>query len=172
MLLNAFERLPGDRYRLWITGDGECRRDVEAAAARDPRITYFGFLPYARVIELYGRAAILLNPHLTTVRSARYQFPSKILEYLAAGRPVVSTSTPGVAEEYGHVVRLSSADTPEAFAAAMQEAASLPFEARIEEGRRGREFVLEAKSWKRQGERIVSFIREQLEIRDQEGRAN
>ena len=46
--------------------------------------------------------------------------PVKVLEYLAGGKPVVSTCIPDVVELYGHLVR--TAESPEAFVAMAREA--------------------------------------------------
>ena len=45
--------------------------------------------------------------------ATRYISPTKTLEYMACGRPSVSTSIRDVVEPYGHVVNI--ADTPEGF---------------------------------------------------------
>jgi glycosyltransferase involved in cell wall biosynthesis len=160
LLLDAFRRLEGSQYRLWITGEGDARADVEAAAAADPRIQYWGFVSYDNALELYRRATILVNPHLTGVRSGRYQFPSKLIEYLASGRPVVSTRTPEIEREYGDVVVLAGDESPDALAAAMRETAARSEADLAAFGIRGREFVLREKTWERQGARIAGFLRE------------
>ena len=50
--------------------------------------------------------------------ATRFISPTKTLEYMAAGKPAVSTRIRDVAEPYGHVVEI--ADTPEQFVAACE----------------------------------------------------
>jgi glycosyltransferase involved in cell wall biosynthesis len=50
--------------------------------------------------------------------ATRFISPTKMLEYMACGRPSVSTSIRDVVEPYGHVV--SIADTPEDYVAACE----------------------------------------------------
>lgn len=158
-LLGAMRHLPGEGIRLWITGDGPLRAAVEDAARRDHRIVYRGYCSYPEVLALMQRASVLINPHATRLRSARYVFPSKLLEYLATGRPVITTaSTPEVREEYGDVCIVADDDSPTALAAAVESLAALPIPAREELGRRGRAHVLERKSWTVQGARIARFV--------------
>ncbi len=54
--------------------------------------------------------------------STRFISPTKTLEYLAAGKPVVSTSIRDVVSPYGEQGLVHIADTPEAFVRAVQEA--------------------------------------------------
>jgi glycosyltransferase involved in cell wall biosynthesis len=160
LLLEAFARLEGANYRCWISGKGELQQVVESAARSDDRITYWGFPSYAKVLELYGRADVLVNPHSTTHASARYLFPSKLIEYLATGRPVISTlSTPEVEREYGDcTVLLDSASAP-ALASALVRLAEMPAHERHRIGEAGRRLVLQRKTWAAQGQRIADLIR-------------
>jgi glycosyltransferase involved in cell wall biosynthesis len=160
LLLAAFARLPGDRYRLWITGKGEMQADVEAAATLDPRIVYWGFPPYEQVLDLYRSADVLVNPHSGDHGSSMYCFPSKLLEYLATGTPVITTrSTPEVEEEYGGVVMLLQEDTPEELMEAVLRLEAMSPAARRALGEAGRRLVLERKSWSVQARRIADMIR-------------
>jgi len=159
LLLEAFALLQDGDYQLWITGKGPMQRLVEQAAKQDPRITYWGFPPYDRVLELYQKASILINPHSTDLLSARYLFPSKLIEYLATGKPVISTcSTPEVFKEYGGVVVPLQESTAEALGDKIRYIANMTVAERHAIGTMGRMFVLERKTWKEQGARIAKFI--------------
>ena len=161
LLLSAMAYLHEPSYLLWITGDGPLRATVEAAAAADPRIRYWGFAPYSEVLQLMREATILINPHSTGLESARYVFPSKLIEYLASGKPVISTaSSPVTVEQYRDVMFTVDEDTPEALAAAIRMVSALPPQDLATMGARGREYVLSHKSWSAQGLRIANFMRE------------
>jgi glycosyltransferase involved in cell wall biosynthesis len=166
LLLSAFARLQGEHFRLWIAGNGPLRPEVEDAARRDPRIEYLGVVPNDRVLELYEQVTVLVNPHSTTHLSARYLFPSKLIEYLATGRPVISTcSTPEVREEYGCVTFLLQEEDPAELAGLIQRLAAMPRPELAAVGERGREFVLRHKTWDVQGRRIATFMRETIAAR-------
>lgn len=161
LLLDAFTRLEGKDFRLWITGKGELQNLVEDAAKRDARITYWGFPPYERVLELYQQASILINPHSTRHLSARYLFPSKLIEYLATGKPVISTcSTPEMNGEYRDVLFPLVDDTPDGLAEQVRRVVAMPEAERRDVGARGRRLVLERKTWEVQAFRIAGFIRQ------------
>lgn len=91
--------------------------DEHARLLRRLPLCWLGPLPLSTVPALLERASVGLLPHrldeLTTSMA-----PMKLLEYVAAGLPVVSTPLPGVERHPGVVVMSGSAD----FAAAVREA--------------------------------------------------
>lgn len=159
LLLAGFERARGEHLRLWIAGGGPLQAQVEAAAARDPRIRFWGSLPHAEVTRVYGQVDVFVNPHSIRHTSARYLFPSKLLEYLAFGRPVITTaSTPEVQDEYGGVAQVMEGDDPAELGALMEGLGALSPLERRELGERSRAFVAERKTWTQQGRRMLDFI--------------
>lgn len=160
VILDAFSRIPDARFRLTIAGRGPLEQRVGQAAARDPRITYRGFLSHDAVLDLYRESDILLNIRLTRQLHTKYFFPSKLLEYLASGTPVVSTVTGHVERELGDCAFFLREETPEATARLLTELAALPSLQRLERGRRAREYMLRHKTWDAQAARVVQFIRD------------
>lgn len=160
LLLEAFARLRGPEWRLWIYGGGPLTREVKAAAARDPRILFRPWeqVPAEEMRAKLREAAVLVNPRPSAHRANRYSFPSKLLEYLVSGTPVVSTSPPGIPDEYHPHLELAREETPEGVAAAIRRAAALPDAERGARGGRAREFVLRGKTWDRQAARIAEFV--------------
>jgi glycosyltransferase involved in cell wall biosynthesis len=47
----------------------------------------------------------MLNPRDPSWRGTPYSFPSKLLEYLTTGKPIISTRLPGIPAEYFEVLR-------------------------------------------------------------------
>jgi glycosyltransferase involved in cell wall biosynthesis len=113
----------------------------------------------AQLLREYAAADLLVNPHRTDLASSRHVFPSKLLEYLACGRPVLTTALPWMAAEYGHCCHVLDDESPEGVAAALAGLASIPVEERLDQARRARAWVLAEKSWDRQGERLGAFLR-------------
>jgi glycosyltransferase involved in cell wall biosynthesis len=159
LLLAGFERARGEHLRLWIAGGGPLQGEVEAAAARDPRIRFMGTLPHAEVMRAYAGVDVLVNPHSTRHVTARYLFPSKLLEYMAMGRPVITTcSTPEVREEYGDVAYVMEDEDPAELAALFERVGAMTPAERRERGALCRARVAERKTWPRQGRRMLDFI--------------
>ncbi len=110
---------------------------------RHPNLHFLGQRPYAELpAHLAGWDVCLLPFALND--ATRFISPTKTLEYMAAGRPIVSTPITDVAEPYGRIVHLAA--TPRAFVAACERALAEPVEARAHREAGMRE-VLARTSW-------------------------
>jgi len=83
-----------------------------------PNIEYLGQTPYEELPAAMARFDVALMPFALN-EATRAISPTKTLEYLAAGLPVVSTRVPDVVADYSGVVHL--ADDAAGFAAACRE---------------------------------------------------
>ncbi len=89
LIVAAVCRLENSSVRLTIVGDGpELPRLRELAAGSD-RIRFLGALPHERVLEEYGLAHGFLFPSSYDV------FGLVLVEAMAAGLPVITSSAPG-----------------------------------------------------------------------------
>ncbi len=70
-----------------------------------PNIAYLGLQPYARLPEVMAEFDVAVMPFALN-EATRSISPTKTLEYLAAGLPVVSTHVPDVVADYHDVVDL------------------------------------------------------------------
>jgi UDP-galactopyranose mutase len=105
------ERLPD--WDVHLVGPVLKLEDVELPAR--PNIKYFGQQEYRDLPELMGGFDVALMPFALN-ESTRSISPTKTLEYLAAGLPVVSTRVPDVVADYSGVVDLQ--DCADGFAGA------------------------------------------------------
>lgn len=97
-----------------------------------PNVRFTGEVPYAELPHfLYGFDVCVLPFKVMPLTLATN--PVKVYEYLAAGRPVVATSLPELAQFGAHVVR---ADDPQGFAKAVAEAINTPLTEEAIEARR------------------------------------
>jgi glycosyltransferase involved in cell wall biosynthesis len=162
ILLEAFSKLESSDYRLLIAGWGPQEEAVKAAAARDARIGFLGVLDFGELLHLYSCSDLLVSIRPTKALQTRYFFPSKTMEYLASGTPVVATCTGHTEEEFGSVCYLLKDESPEGLAALLRSIAGLPAEVRREKGLQARQFMQAHKTWDRQGKKIARFIREKV----------
>jgi UDP-galactopyranose mutase len=92
--------------------------------------------------------------------STRFISPTKTPEYLAAGKPVVSTSITDVVRPYGVEKLVRIADTPEEFVSAIK--ACMNVDARSEEWRSRVDRALAQNSWDLTWERMCATIGNRL----------
>lgn len=102
----------GRTVRLKLFGRGDQEGLIQEAAALDPRIKFGGFIDMKALLPELCTADLLINPRPTHQAFASQSFPSKLIEYLATGRPVLTTRIPGIPDalkKYYHFIEDESA---------------------------------------------------------------
>ena len=157
-LLEAFSLVRDPDVELWITGRGDLQARIEEAAKHDSRIRFIGFVDRSELLRLYAHATVLINPRQSSLPEHRYNFPSKLLQYMATGRPVITTATGDVAE-YESLVFLLHEETATAMARLISEVCALSPEEREARATQARAYVLRHKTWEVESRRIYEFLR-------------
>ena len=156
-LLEVFASLP--EYDLWICGQGSMSAEVTRAAKSHANIRYFGFVSHERALELQAKAALLINPRSPKGVFTRYSFPSKTLEYMRSGKPVVCHRLEGIPEEYDPYLQYIEGEGAGAIVNAVRKVLALTPEERLSLGQRARTFVLDNKTPGNQCRRLMDFLR-------------
>jgi glycosyltransferase involved in cell wall biosynthesis len=155
-LLKAFGLMRRSNVELWITGKGDSAA-VEEAASTDSRIRWLGTVPTSELRLLYSRAWVLVNPRPCATAGSEFNFPSKLLDYLASPRPIVSTMSPGLPPEYRLLV-IPTGDDPPAIASALARAIDLD-SASLENLRQRVATFAEGRTWAAQASRLVEWLK-------------
>lgn len=79
----------------YISGRGPLEDKVRYAAKRNPKVHYAGFIREEKYYSFLEKMHILVNPRNMELDENHNNFPSKILDYLASGRVIVSTKFSG-----------------------------------------------------------------------------
>jgi glycosyltransferase involved in cell wall biosynthesis len=95
ILLEAIQLNERKDIEFHISGKGELRYEVDKLAKSDSRVKYLGFINSEEYHAHLEKAHILVNPRNMNYKQNANNFPSKVLEYLASGRPTISTRFPG-----------------------------------------------------------------------------
>lgn len=157
-LVDAFLLLNNDDYRLVICGSGEAEQDIKRAAARDSRIRYKGIISHADVVNVQQQATILVNPRKNDEEYTKYSFPSKIMEYMKAGKPIVCYKLDGIPNEYDGFLNYVADDSIESLKNKLDEILSLSEEKRQTQGINNQSFVLKNKNNSVQTSKILNMI--------------
>lgn len=158
-LLEAFSQLKEPDTALWFAGSGPAEQLIEQSAQADPRIKNLGYLSDRnRLMSLQAQAALLVNLRDPAKPVFRYSFPSKLLEYLLSGVPVLTTQLPGIPEEYHPYLLTIPDNRPETIRDAMEQALALTREERDQLTAAARRFVLTQKTGDVQARRVLAFF--------------
>lgn len=158
VLLNAFEKIEGNKYELWICGKGERESTVKEKVKVDKRIKYLGFVKSNEMKKLQNEVDVFVNPRQNEFKYTGYSFPSKNIEYLKTGKPLVGYKLDGIPDEYDEFMFYPENNSPSALAKAMMQAANLTETELRSVYARQTAFLKENKSSKKQGEAIKKFL--------------
>lgn len=141
-----------------ITGDRGRHQGLGELAARDTRVQTVGWVPPAAIDEICRSATAFVNPRPPAHDLSLASFPSKLMTYLAYGKPVASTWTPGLADVYQELLVVADGDTPRALAAAIERAVSMDARSRQVLRNKIRTFLVPGRLWATQGLRFADFL--------------
>jgi glycosyltransferase involved in cell wall biosynthesis len=131
---------------------------VKDFAKKDPRVQFLGFLSPEGIGELYESADVLVSPKRVSSAVAELSFPSKIVEYLSTGKPVISTDLPVFDGNFRQHLIIARSDTAEELIRCFKEVSAWN-QNQCESWRAGTiRFVEEELSAAVQGARIRGFV--------------
>lgn len=157
-LLEAFSRLEDTETELWICGTGEMEQAIRDAAARDGRIKFLGFRPQNEVWEMQQRVSVLVNPRQNTEDFTKYSFPSKTMEYMASGTPVLMYKLDGIPDSYDPFLHYVPGSTVADLTDALREVLNGDPEALAQKAQEAQRFILEEKNAVTQAGQILKLM--------------
>jgi glycosyltransferase involved in cell wall biosynthesis len=100
-VIESYNSMESSEADLFLVINGPLSARIEAACKANLRITLCSNLGYGQLLSMYKGALALLIPLRNTPQDiARY--PQKITEYLASGRPIISTRFGEVGRHFVH----------------------------------------------------------------------
>ena len=160
ILLAYMEQNKDPKLRLWLAGGGQQVQMAKDAAAKDARITFFGFLGPEKLQELYGKADMLVTLRDLIDPGLKYHYPSKTFEMLVMGKPLVITNSQHTREVYGDYCKVIDNCDVDSYGAAVEYFRRMSPQERLEYGRRAREYIMENRRWCKWGQAMGQYISE------------
>ena len=158
-LVEGFRMADLPDAQLHIYGPGDYVKELQQIAAQDDRVFYGGMLMNTEIIEKEMDAALLVNPRPTHEEFVKYSFPSKNMEYMASGTPVLTTRLPGMPKEYHPYVYLIEEETDAGVAEALRQAMSHSDAELFQKGSAARNFVLKERNNVVQAAKILEMLK-------------
>ena len=158
-LVEGFRKANLPNARLHIYGPGDYVKELQQIAAEDQRVYYGGMLLNTEIVKKEQEAALLVNPRPTGEEYVKYSFPSKTMEYMASGTPVLTTVLPGMPKEYHSYVYLLEDETADGITQKLKEVLANSDETLFRKGMEARKFVLEQKNNVIQASKILDMLK-------------
>lgn len=158
-LVNAFVEVEVPGWELHIYGDGNYQKELKELTKTQRNVKYFGVQPNSLVVENQLKASLLVNPRLTDAEYVKYSFPSKTLECMISGTPLLTTNLPGMPQSYHQYVYLFGEETEMAFQEVLKRVLSLDAETLHARGKKAKCYALEEKNNVTQAKKLCDFMK-------------
>ena len=156
-LATAFSQIHTD-YELHLYGNGNYADELKKFSSDYSNIMYGGMIDNRTVLRYEQEASLLVNPRPVNSAFSRYSFPSKNLEYMSSGTPLLTTKLQSMPAEYVPYVYLFPDDTVEGIRTGMEQALNdLPVHGN-ETGQKAYEFVMNEKTETVQAKKVLELI--------------
>lgn len=157
-LLDAFTQINHQNIQLIICGSGQLASKVQECALKDPRIIYKGLISREEVLELQKNSTILINPRRPDSDITRFSFPSKTMEYLSSGTPMIGYKLAGIPSEYYDYYYTVDSLSLDSLVHTIESVLSLPIEELNKKAVSAYDFIQRQKTSKIQIQRILNFL--------------
>lgn len=99
-LVEASKKINVPNFELHLYGEGNCIDYINSVSKDYPHVKYMGTLTLEEIVCVESNAKILINPRPSSEKFTEFSFPSKTIEYMSTGRPVLTTPLKGIPKEY------------------------------------------------------------------------
>ena len=144
--------------RLEIYGPGDYVKELQQIAEKDDRVYYGGMLLNTQIVEKEQEATLLVNPRPTHEEFVKYSFPSKTMEYMVSGTPVLTTKLPGMPKEYYPHVYFIEEESAAGIASALKTVLAASDEDLFQKGQDARAFVLDSRNNVVQAKKLLELL--------------
>lgn len=143
---------------LHIYGDGDFKNELIDLCKKNSNIKYFGTKPNEYIVEEQKKATLLINPRPSNEEFTKYSFPSKNLEYMASGTPLLVTDLPGIPAEYKRYEYIIENENIDGIANMFRYVLNLTDAELRKKGKMAQEFVLGTKNNIIQTKKILEWL--------------
>lgn len=161
-LVKGFIKADVPNTELRIYGEGDYRRELEDLAKKYSTVKYMGIAPNNVIVEEELKCSLLVNPRPTDAEYTKYSFPSKNMEYMASGTPVLTTKLPGMPKEYNDYVFLIDEENEDGICNMLNKIFSLSPEKLHEKGNCAKCFVMKEKNNVVQAGKLIRMVAEEM----------
>lgn len=155
-LLDAARILPDVRFVVFGKGDQVSLMTPD----RHPNVIYGGFISSSELARHVVLADILVNPRPSGEVFSKNSFPSKLIEYMATGKPVLTTRIKSIPSSMNSLMYYIDIESGHGLATAIRDVESVIFDERLDRAEVARRFVLDEYSEASIGNKIRNFFRD------------
>ena len=141
-----------------IFGSGPMKEEMSSYMIKDTRIRYHGVVPIEEAVRAQQSSYLLVNPRSSKEEFTKFSFPSKNMEYMASGVPLLTAALPGMPKEYHPYVFIFEDETSEGIGRKMNEVLSMPIAIVQERGLLAKDYVMQEKNNLCQSRKVIEML--------------
>ncbi len=157
-LVEGFIKANVPNTELHVYGDGNFVPELTELCKQYPQVKYHGIAPNTEIVKAELAATLLVNPRPTNEEFTKYSFPSKNMEYMASGTPVLTTKLPGMPADHLPHVYLIEDETADGIANVLGDLLTRDASELHEKGRAAKAFILEEKNNVSQAKKLLGLL--------------
>ena len=115
-------------------------------------------MTHDEAISMQREAFALINPRLPSVSLTRYSFPSKTIEYLMSGTPMIGYKLDGIPDEYYEHMFIPSDESVEKLQETITYVLNNDPRIMMKKAQKAQSFIYEYKTAIKQCGRIIDFL--------------
>lgn len=157
-LVDAVSEMQDDSFELHLYGEGNSVDYIKSASKKCSNIKYMGVVGVDEIKRAESDAYLLINPRPVDEEYTKYSFPSKTLEYMSSGTPVLTTKLSGIPEEYFDYMYSIQGCGKEGIKQSLIEVLKKSEEELHKKGKEAQHFVMSYKNSKSQARKILTLL--------------
>ncbi|QCY13780.1 glycosyltransferase [Pseudomonas sp. MPC6] len=145
-------------YELWLCGRGDLESFLAETTKRCSAVKYLGNITPSQVSSIQSKSTLLVLTRDPKEVYTRYSFPSKLMEYMVSGVPVLTTRLDGIPDEYFDYFNVIEEFSISGISSALQAIDGLDQHVLLQKAACGKIWASETKSSAAVGRKIVDFM--------------
>jgi glycosyltransferase involved in cell wall biosynthesis len=162
LAIAAMNKINNNSIKLNIYGKGYLMDYVIKQSYLNTNIIYHGTVANEKMMKIQKSSDLLINPRIPDDFTTKYTFPSKIVEYMATGVPVLCNKLSGIPHEYYNYITALDSPDEELWAKTIENIKKENSGDFLEKAKEGKKFINNNKTWEHQGDKIYKFIKDNI----------
>ncbi len=157
-MVDAFIMADIPNCTLHLCGGGPYVAELNEIVKKHENVVYHGMMMISDVLDLERKVSLLINPRPSSGEFTKFSFPSKNMEYMTSGTPVIANRLLGIPNEYYDYIYVFGGETVEEMAESFRTVFFESPEALSQKGADAYRFVTEFKNSKAQAGKVIKLI--------------
>lgn len=162
-LVDAFLLTTDDSFRLVVCGSGYYADYIDSKTRDDKRIIFRGSVSREEAVRLQSSATALINPRLPSIPDTPYSFPSKTIEYLVSGTPMIGYKLVGISEDYYEHFFIPKDESIDSLSELISEVLNLSQTELDQRALNAWRYITTHKTAKKQAKKMIDFFQSFIE---------